>query len=103
MSGGLGVMRQMVGARLAARWPTCCSRSSPPRVRAAAAEVDRLELKLMDVDDEATQMAYATALAEFADAGGYEIEVVWDTCCTSALGIGYEKAKYRDLDHAQRR
>ena len=51
----------------------------------------------MDVDDETTQMAYATALAEFADAGGYEIEVVWDTCCTSALGIGYEKAKYRDL------
>ena len=71
---------------------------SPPRVRAAAAEVERLELRLMDVDDEATQMAYASALAEFADAGGYEIEVVWDTCCTAALGVGFEKAKYRDLD-----
>ena len=43
-------------------------------------------------------MAYATALSEFADAGGYEIEVVWDTCCTTALGVGYAKAKYRDLD-----
>ena len=51
----------------------------------------------MDVDDEATQMAYATALSEFADAGGYEIEVAWDTCCTAALGVGFEKVKYRDL------
>ena len=67
-------------------------------MRAAAAEVDRLELALMEADDEATQMAYATALSEFADAGGYEIEVVWDTCCTSALGVGFDKAKYRDLE-----
>ena len=96
MSGGLGVMRQMVGAGSSSVADLLLS-VSPQRVRAAAAEVDRLELKLMDVDDETTQMAYATALAEFADAGGYEIEVVWDTCCTSALGIGYDQAKYRDL------
>ncbi|MET0838457.1 MAG: ATP-binding cassette domain-containing protein [Marmoricola sp.] len=96
-SGGLGVMRQMV-ARGSTTVAEMLLSVSPPRVRAAAAEVDRLELKLMDDDDEATQMAYASALAEFADAGGYEIEVVWDTCCTSALGIGFEKAKYRDLD-----
>ncbi len=89
-------MRQMVGAGSSSVADLLLS-VSPQRVRAAAAEVDRLELKLMDVDDETTQMAYATALAEFADAGGYEIEVVWDTCCTSALGIGYDQAKYRDL------
>ncbi|MET0840443.1 MAG: ATP-binding cassette domain-containing protein, partial [Marmoricola sp.] len=96
-SGGLGVMRQMV-ARGSTSVAELLLSVSPPRVRAAAAEVERLELKLMDVDDESTQMAYATALSEFADAGGYEIEVVWDTCCTSALGVGFEKAKYRDLD-----
>jgi ATPase subunit of ABC transporter with duplicated ATPase domains len=96
-SGGLGVMRQMV-ARGSTTVAELLLSVSPPRVRAAAAEVDRLELKLMEADDEATQMAYATALSEFADAGGYEIEVVWDTCCTSALGVGFEKAKYRDLD-----
>ena len=95
-SGGLGVMRQMVG-REATTVAELLLSVSPPRVRAAAAEVDRLELALMEADDEATQMAYATALSEFADAGGYEIEVVWDTCCTSALGIGFDKAKYRDL------
>ena len=96
-TGGLGVMRQLV-ARGSTTVAEMLLSVSPPRVRAAADEVDRLELKLMDTDDEATQMAYATALSEFADAGGYEIEVVWDTCCTTALGVGYEKAKYRDLD-----
>ncbi len=95
-SGGLGVMRQMVGLGSTSVAELLMS-VSPPRVRAAAVEVERLELKLMDVDDERTQMAYATALSEFADAGGYEIEVVWDTCCTSALGVPFEKVKYRDL------
>ena len=70
---------------------------APPRVRVAAAEVDRLERQLMETDDEATQMRYAAALAEFGDAGGYDIEVVWDTCCTAALGVGFDKAKYRAL------
>ena len=96
-SGGLGVMRQLV-ARGSTTVAEMLLSVSPPRVRAAAAEVDRLELKLMEGDDEATQMAYASALSEFADAGGYDIEVTWDACCTSALGVGFEKAKYRDLD-----
>ncbi len=96
-SGGLGVMRQMVGAGSTTVAELLMS-VSPTRVRSAAAAVERLELTLMDVDDEPTQMAYATALAEFADAGGYEIEVVWDTCCTTALGVPFDKAKYRDLD-----
>ncbi|MBO9522974.1 MAG: ABC-F family ATP-binding cassette domain-containing protein [Nocardioidaceae bacterium] len=98
-SGGLGVMRQAIGRGLGDD-PTIADlllSVSPDRVRAAAAEVDRLELALMETDDEDTQMRYATALAEFADAGGYDIEVVWDTCCTTALGIGFDKAKYRTL------
>jgi ATPase subunit of ABC transporter with duplicated ATPase domains len=103
MTGGLGVMRQMVGRGAGTDADPVSVADlllsvAPARVRSAAAEVDRLELELMDVDDESTQMAYATALAEFADAGGYEIEVVWGACCTSALGVGFDKAKYRDLD-----
>ncbi len=96
-SGGLGVMRQLV-ARGATSVAELLLSVAPARVRAAAAEVDRLEVRLMEVDDEATQMSYAAALAEFADAGGYEIEVVWDACCTASLGVGYDRAKYRDLD-----
>ena len=100
-SGGLGVMRQMVSLGLPQASPTVADlllSVSPPRVRAAAARVDLLELKLMDLDDEPTQMAYAASLAEFADAGGYDIEVAWDTCCTAALGVSFDRAKYRDLD-----
>ncbi len=81
-TGGLGVMRQMVGAGLGDD-PTVADlllSVSPPRVRAAAAEVDRCELALMETDDEKTQMRYAAALAEYADAGGYDIEVTWDVC-----------------------
>ncbi len=95
-SGGLGVMRQSVGDGATSVAELLLS-VAPERVRAAAAEVDRLELALMETDDEPTQMAYAGALAELADAGGYEIEVVWDTCCTAALGVGFDKVKYRDL------
>ncbi|GAB3660203.1 ATP-binding cassette domain-containing protein [Nocardioides korecus] len=95
-SGGLGIMRQAVG-REATSVAELLLSVAPDRVQQAAAEVDRLELALMEADDEPTQMAYAGALAEFADAGGYEIEVVWDTCCTAALGVGFDQVKYRDL------
>jgi ATPase subunit of ABC transporter with duplicated ATPase domains len=66
-------------------------------VRAAADEVDRLELALMESDDEATQMRYAEALAEYADAGGYDLEVTWDVVTSASLGVPYERAKYRAL------
>ncbi len=51
----------------------------------------------METDDEKTQLRYATALAEYADAGGYGAEVLWDTCCTAALGVPYDRAQHRDL------
>jgi ATPase subunit of ABC transporter with duplicated ATPase domains len=95
-SGGLGVMRQMVGRGSLTVRELLLS-VSPERVRRAAAEVERCELALMEADDERTQMKYAEALAEWGDAGGYEIEVTWDICCTAALGVPYDRAKYRDL------
>jgi ATPase subunit of ABC transporter with duplicated ATPase domains len=52
---------------------------------------------MMEDDDEKTQMKYAEALAEWADAGGYDIEVLWDVCTVQALGVSYEQAKYRPL------
>jgi ATPase subunit of ABC transporter with duplicated ATPase domains len=102
-SGGLGVMRQMVEQGIArggggASVHDLLLSVSPPRVRAAAAEVEACELALMETDDETMQMRYAAALAEWADAGGYDIEVTWDVCCTAALGAGYDKVKYRELD-----
>jgi ATPase subunit of ABC transporter with duplicated ATPase domains len=97
-SGGLGVMRQMVAAGLEGGTVRDLLLSvSPPRVRAAAAAVDAAELAMMDADDERTQMRYAEALSEWADAGGYDVEVVWDVCTTAGLGVPFERAQHRDL------
>ena len=96
-SGGLGVMRQMVD-RDAETVHDLLLSVSPPRLREAAAAVDWCELALMESDDEPTQMRYAAALAEWGDSGGYELEVTWDKVCTAALGVPYERAKYRTLD-----
>jgi ATPase subunit of ABC transporter with duplicated ATPase domains len=98
-SGGLGVMRQMVGADLGED-PTVADlllSVSPQRVRAAALDVDACERALMETDDEKTQMRYAEALSEYADAGGYDLEVTWDVCTIAALGVPFERAKYREL------
>jgi len=98
-SGGLGVMRQMVSAGLpeSATVADLLLSVAPPRVRTAAAEVDACELALMTSDDEKTQLRYASALAEFADAGGYDLEVTLDVVCTTALGLSYDRAKYREI------
>ncbi len=96
-SGGLGVMRQMVD-RDAESVQDLLLSISPPRLRQAAAEVKACELALMETDDEPTQMRYAAALAEWGDAGGYDLEVTWDKVCTAALGTPYERARYRALD-----
>ncbi|QDH10756.1 ABC-F family ATP-binding cassette domain-containing protein [Nocardioides dongxiaopingii] len=98
-TGGLGVMRQDVKQGLSAE-PTVSElllSVSPPRIRAAAAHVDRCELALMETDDEKSQMRYAEALHEYADAGGYDLEVTWDVCTIKALGVPYDRAKYREL------
>ncbi len=98
-SGGLGVMRQMVSHGLGDD-PTVAElllSVAPQRIRRAHAEIDRLEQALMEHDDEKTQLEYAAALAEYADAGGYDLEVTWDVCTIAGLGVPYDRAKYRDL------
>jgi ATPase subunit of ABC transporter with duplicated ATPase domains len=98
-SGGLGVMRQFIGTiRDSSTVRDLLFSLSPPNLRTAVAELDRLEFALMSDDSEQTQMAYAQALADYADAGGYEAEVIFDACCTAALGISYERAKWREVN-----
>jgi ATPase subunit of ABC transporter with duplicated ATPase domains len=95
-TGGLGVMRQFV-ARESTDVRDLLLSVAPRRVRVAAADLDAAELAMMEHDDEPTQMAYAHALAEWADAGGYESEVLWDVCTTAALGVQYERCRWRQL------
>ena len=97
-SGGLGVMRQFVGSvRDATTVQEFLVQLSPPRVRDAWDELEAAEIVLMERDDERTQVAYAHALALWGDAGGYDAEVLWDTVTVAALGLPYDKCKYREL------
>src|SRR3954468_23823988 len=97
-SGGLGVMRQFVGSvRDDSSVRDLLVSVAPPVVRAAARTLEQAELAMMEHDDEKTQMRYAQALADWSDAGGYDAEVLWDTCTVAALGIPFEKAQWREV------
>ena len=97
-SGGLGVMRQFVGQlRDDSTVRDLLLTVAPAKVRAAAAEVDGTELLMMEHDTEAVQLAYAQALVDWGDAGGYEYETLWDTCTVAAIGIPFERAQYRKV------
>lgn len=95
-SGGLGVMRQFIGGiRDSTSVHELLLSVAPPRLRAAAVDVDAAELVLMERDDESSQMRYANALAGWGDAGGYDAEILWDACCIAALGMSYESCRWR--------
>jgi len=97
-SGGLGIMRQFIGSvRDSSTVRDLLVSVSPPRLRAASTGLDAAELAMMETDDEPTQLRYAHALSEFADAGGYDAEVLWDVCTTEALGLPYDQARWREV------
>ncbi len=97
-SGGLGVMRQFIGSvRDGSTVRDLLVSVSPARVRTASAALDAAELAMMESDDERTQLRYAAALADFADVGGYDAEVLWDVCTTHALGVPFERARWREV------
>jgi ATPase subunit of ABC transporter with duplicated ATPase domains len=97
-SGGLGVMRQFIGkVRDDTTVRDLLVSVAPDRIRAAAEEIDRSELLMMERDSEDDQMAYAHALVEWGEAGGYEQETLWDQCTVAALGIPYEQAQWRTV------
>ncbi len=99
-SGPVGVMRQFIGGPQAAGTMVrdLLLSVSPAPVQAAAARLDAAELAMMEADDERTQMRYARALGDYAEAGGYETEVHWDECCVAALRQPYEAVKWREVD-----
>ena len=97
-SGGVGVMRQFIGSiRDDTTVRDLLVELSPPAVREAGRALDAAELAMMEVDDEKTQLRYATALSDWGDAGGYDAEVTWDVCTTAALGMPFDACQYRLL------
>jgi ATPase subunit of ABC transporter with duplicated ATPase domains len=97
-SGGVGVMRQFIGSiRDSSTVRDLLFSLAPAALRQAVAAVDASELRLMTDDSEPAQLAYAHALSDYTDAGGYDAEVTFDACCTAALGISYDRARWREL------
>ena len=96
VSGSLGVMPQFIGSVRDDRTVRDLLVSvAPPRVRDAAQAVDRAELAIMERDSEADQLAYAQALSDWGEAGGYHAEALWDICTMAALSVPYEQAQWR--------
>ncbi|MEU9019592.1 ATP-binding cassette domain-containing protein [Actinomadura sp. NPDC048394] len=95
-TGGLGVMRQFIGGVRDDRTVRDLLLSvAPAPVRAAAGALARAERELGESEE--SQFAYARAIADYTDAGGYDIEVVWDTCTTAALGLPLDRAAARGV------
>jgi ATPase subunit of ABC transporter with duplicated ATPase domains len=98
IGGGLGVMDQFVGHGAGGTTVHDLLVSvAPERVRSAALELDAAEEAIIERDDTDTQLRYASALAEYAEAGGYDHETIWDACTVAALGVPYERARFREL------
>ncbi|MDT4924285.1 MAG: hypothetical protein QOG01_1998 [Pseudonocardiales bacterium] len=96
--GGVGVMRQFIGSvRDATTVEDFLVQLSAPALRKAWDALQSTELVLMERDDDAAQFAYAHAIADWGDAGGYDAEVLWDTVTVAALGLPFERSKYREL------
>ncbi|QYA98871.1 ATP-binding cassette domain-containing protein [Streptomyces anulatus] len=95
--GSLGVMRQFI-AHEGDQVRDLLLSVADPRIRHAAAAVDTAEAVLGSSTDTKAQMAYAAALADWGDAGGYDAEVLWDVCTTEALGVPFDRCKRRAVD-----
>jgi ATPase subunit of ABC transporter with duplicated ATPase domains len=91
IDGRLGVMRQLVAENDQTVRDLMVA-LAPQRLQDAAARLARAEAA---ADTE--PMRYATALAEWGEAGGYDAEVFWDACCTKAIGEPFAELERRPL------
>ncbi len=99
INGGLGVMRQFIGSiRDTSTVRDLLVSVSPLRIRHAAAQLKAAEEAMAQSDAEKEQMAYAQALADWGDAGGYEQEVLWDIACSNALGKTHDRVANREVN-----
>lgn len=99
ISGGLGVMRQFIGSvRDETTVQDLLISVAPKRIRDAAEAVKASEELMNSRNEERDQMAYAQALVSWGDAGGYDFEVIWDTCCTEALGKSFDDVSHRAVN-----
>ncbi|UNX54332.1 ATP-binding cassette domain-containing protein [Georgenia sp. TF02-10] len=95
-SGTVAVMDQLLGRRdddTTVR--DLLVRHAPVRLREVAERLTAAELAMMTDDDEPAQLAYAQALADWADVGGYAAEAAWDEVTQQVLAQPFERAQWR--------
>jgi ATPase subunit of ABC transporter with duplicated ATPase domains len=86
VDGRLRVMRQLVGWREEGRTVRDMLLDlSPGALRRAAAQLALAERAADEAPGDRTGMALARAHTEWGDAGGWDAEVLWDTCSTLAV------------------
>src|ERR1700722_1991442 len=98
-AGGIGVMRQFMGSADGVQTVRDLLISvSPTALRRAARALDATEAQLNEDGGDSAGAAYAQAVADYADAGGYDAESVWTLCTNAALGEDYTVAATRSVD-----
>lgn len=92
--GALGVMRQFIAGGTVR---DLLLSVAPSAIRDAATRLDRSEAVMAQRGSTESQMVFAAAVAAWGDAGGYDIEVLWDACTVAALGVPFEQCRNRAL------
>jgi ATPase subunit of ABC transporter with duplicated ATPase domains len=99
ITGGLGVMRQFIGSvRDETTVRELLISVAPVRIRQAATKILETEKQMNEVADEKSQMAYAQAIIDWGDCGGYDFEVIWDKCCTEMLDKSFDEVADRKVN-----
>jgi len=99
ITGGLGVMRQFIGSvRDETTVRELLISVAPVRIRQAASKILETEKQMNEVADEKSQMAYAQAIIDWGDCGGYDFEVIWDKCCTEMLDKSFDEVADRKVN-----
>ena len=99
VTGGLGIMRQFIGSiRDESTVRDLLISVSPEKIRNAAEKLKVAERALEEKNEEREQLAYAEALAEWGDAGGYDQEVLWDMAASKALGKTFDRVANREVN-----
>jgi energy-dependent translational throttle protein EttA len=105
-TGGVGVMRQFIGSVTDTITLADLALSlAPPQVRDAGARLAAAEASLHQAEArgrmsraaQRAQLAYADALGAWGEAGGYEMEVTFDTVSVSVLRTGWDQARHRQV------
>lgn len=98
IEGRTGVMRQFIGSiRDGKTVADLMLDLSSQFVREAAERLSRAEERAATDGSEEAGMRLANAHTVWGDAGGWDAEVLWDTCTTIALRQGFAEARDRPL------